>query len=111
MAKNRSKCEPAAGLAVVSCGRRVWLSFGCRVSDLIYQQLAQLLIERRGAYGVELARKRAVASRLLGDEAEWRHWARVRHDAEQLLVTNGGAPAESAPAAADTDVRVLAVEP
>lgn len=55
------------------------------VRDLIYRRLAQLLVQSRGAYGVEFARKRAVASRLMGDDAEFRHWARVWHDAELLV--------------------------
>ncbi len=51
----------------------------------VYRQLARLLVQCRGAYGVELARRRAVASRLMGDEAEYRDWTRVKHDAELLL--------------------------
>ncbi len=53
--------------------------------EFVYRQLARLLIQRRGPYGVELARRRAVASRLMGDEAEYRDWTKVEHDAEQLL--------------------------
>ena len=53
--------------------------------DFVYRQLARLLVQRRGAYGVELARRRAVASRLMGDEAEYRDWTIVEHDAELLL--------------------------
>ncbi len=53
--------------------------------DFVYRQLARLLVQCRGAYGVELARRRAVASRLMGDEAEYRDWTKVEHDAELLL--------------------------
>ncbi len=52
---------------------------------MVYQRLAQLLIESRGAYGVEFAHKRAVASHLMGNDAEFRDWTRVRRDAELLL--------------------------
>ena len=34
---------------------------GCTVRDLIYRQLAQLLVQSRGSYALEIARKRAVA--------------------------------------------------
>lgn len=52
---------------------------------MVHRHLAQLLIQSRGAYGVEFARKRAVASRLMGNDAEFRDWAQVRRDAELLL--------------------------
>lgn len=55
------------------------------VRELIYRRVARLLVQARGEYAVELARKRAVASRLMGDEAESRDWARVRQDVELLL--------------------------
>ena len=58
---------------------------GFGMHDVIYRRLAQRLIQSRGAYGVELARKRAVASRLMGDDDEFRNWAHVRRDAELLL--------------------------
>lgn len=55
------------------------------MQDEVHRRLARLLIHSRGAYGVEFARKRAVAWRLMGDDAEFRDWAQVRRDAELLL--------------------------
>ena len=79
--------------------------------NLIYRQLAQLLVQSRGAYGAEIARKRAVASRLMGDEAEFRHWARVREDAERLLQSNGSAAPLPASPVEDRQMPVLTFEP
>lgn len=52
---------------------------------MVHRHLARLLIQSCGAYGVEFARKRAVASRLMGNDAEFRDWAQLRRDAELLL--------------------------
>lgn len=59
---------------------------------LVYRRVAQLLIQSRGAYGAEFARKRAVASHLMGDDAEFHDWAQVWRDAERLLeeIETGG---------------------
>ncbi len=74
------------------------------MGDVVHRRLAQLLVQSRGAYAVELARKREVASRLMGDDAEFRHWAKVRRDAELLLkqfdaepTPSNGAGSERAP--------------
>jgi hypothetical protein len=55
------------------------------VRDLVYRRLAQLLVESHGTFAIELARKRAVACRLMGDQAELRHWSRLCCDVEVVL--------------------------
>jgi hypothetical protein len=55
------------------------------VPDVIYRRVARLLIECRGAYAAELARKRAVSSRLMGDDVAFRTFMSVREEAELLL--------------------------